>query len=210
MAKQAAEVETKKERGDGPAVFTYTDAAGNKELKRVPSNPGSVDVLSKAGVSKSYKPSELPEAVKNALIEFAFATRAKSYVNNHGKKDGSDAIELTDKIWNDLVEGKIYTRSENGAKVGRKFDATIYVQAWTNVYKHLAKKGGKNEKGQPITELTQDLIDDLRTGLEAMDAKTRVARIKGWKENPYFVKALKELQAKAVDLSDAELVAMPF
>lgn len=201
MTTQAG-TEGKKERGDGPAVFTYTDGEGNTGLKRVPTKVGSVDITAKTGVTKSYKPSELPQEVKDALVEFAFAARAKTFINNHAADDGSDVIELSDKVYADFMAGKIYSRSESGAKPGKKFDASIYANAMRDTFKFMAKKKMKMKDGTPISEMPEEKVADLKAKLEGMTPKERTAAVKGFKENKIYERALKELQARAIDVSD--------
>jgi len=209
MTTQAA---AKKERGEGPISVTYADKAGKSDYKRVPLDVTAVQITPKGSTSgKLYNVAELPVAVKDALAAFALATRAKTYVANHAKPDGSDAINLVDKVWAEFLAGKVYSKGDGGAKVGRKFDGEIYAQAWRAADAAMAKRNLKKKDGSPIKSMTDDQVADLKVSLESMEPKARGERLKSFKSNAFYERALKELQAKSVKPDDeTDTDDMPF
>lgn len=213
MAKQA--VQETKERGEGLIAVTYVDTDAKGDYKRVPLNVASVHVVNNhvEGQAASFNVSELPDTVKNALIADAASKRIKTFVANHGAKDGSDAIELAKEVWQTLVSGNVYAKSEGGAKPGKKFSGEIYAKAWKLAYQAMAKRGLKTNKGDPIKELTDAQVLDLQTSLEAMQPKERAEKLRTYKAKfPLYEKALKKLQADEVDTKSNEVdeEAMPF
>lgn len=214
MAKQTAP-ETK-ERGEGLIAVSYIDTDAKGDYKRVPLNVASVFVDNNHvdGDTATFNVTELPDSVKNALIADAASKRIKTYVANHGAKDGSDAIALAKEVWQTLVSGNVYAKSEGGSKPGKKFSGEIYAKAWEIAYKAMAKRGLKNNAGQPIQELTPDQVMDLQVQLESMQPKERTEKLRTYKAKfPLYEKALKELQAKEVDTkgaTDLDAEAMPF
>jgi len=217
--------ETTKTRGEGPVVIGYTDAEG-KSHKRVPLGGSALNITPKGAESgKSYNLADLPDNVKTALILAGAGNRIKTYIVNHGKPDGSDALALADEVWAEFVSGSVYsksTTSEGKSSQGKKFDGTIYAEAWRAAYSFMAKKGMKKKDGSAILALSDDQVLDLKTSLEAMQVKTtvtpegkkiigRTERLAGFKDNQFYEKALAELKAKAVKVdTKVEIEEMPF
>lgn len=203
----ATDTNVKKERGEGPVIVTYGDADGKKDFKRVPAKVTSVIVTARnGGASKVYEVSKLSPETLSALAAFALASRTKTYVNNHAGDDGSDVIKLADQVYSDFMTGKLYSRVEGGSKPGKKFDATIYVDAAKAAMLFMSKKGMKNKAGKPVQAMTEAQASNLLTKLTSLTPKERTEQIKSMKANKFFTKALMELQAKKIDTSkeDAE------
>lgn len=195
-------------RGEGPAVITYADVEGKKDYKRVPGNVASVIVTDRATkTEKVYDVSSLPESVKNSLVAFAVATRAKSYINNHFDAENAEqnnAIALADSVYADLLNGNVYAKSESTAKPGKKFDPSIYVEAAVAAYKFMSEKKMNNKQGTPIKPMTESQQAEYATQLIALTPKERTEKIRAAKQNPYFAKALLQLQAKKIVTKSVE------
>lgn len=201
----------KKERGEGPAAITYVDKAGKSDYSRVPLDVTAVAITAKGQtMPQSYNVSELPASIKDALVAFAFSSRVKVYLANHANPDGSDAIKLATQVFEDLKSGKVYSRSAEGGKPGKKFDGSMYANAWKAAYKFMASKKMKKKDGKEIKELTETEVADLQASLEAMAPKERGARLKAFKDNKFYEKALAQLKAQAIDMSGEVSDEMPF
>lgn len=221
--------DTAKTRGEGPVVIGYTDGEG-KAHKRVPLGGTALNITPKGATeAKAYSLSDIPDNVKTALILAGAGNRIKTYITNHGKPDGSDALELADEVWAEFVAGNVYAKStttDGKATQGKKFDGTIYAEAWRAAYAAMAKRGltkkSKDGADIPIAALSDDQVLDLKTSLESMSAKSstdangkktvgRGERLRSFLSNTFYEKALAELKAKGVKLDPkAELEDMPF
>jgi hypothetical protein len=209
MVAQAVE----KTRGEGPMIVNYVSADGKTDHKRVPADVIGVHVVArKDNSAKTYLLADIPEAIKQALAAKALANAQKIFVANHDK-GGDNVISLSDKIYSDFVSGKLYTRAEGGAKPGKKFDPTIYVQAAVAAYAQMAKRkmtykspDGGATPGKPVLAMTEQDAQDMAAKLEAMTPKERSEQIKKNKRNTFFDKALTELQAKAKKIDTDEEV----
>ncbi len=211
MADVQTETKTKtKTRGEGPIAVTFTDKAGKLDFARVPLDAAGVHIVAKSGAAKTYNVNELPPAVLLAFAALGVASRMKTYVSNHAEDNGSDAINLTDELYADFVAGKLYSRGEGTGTVGRKFDGAIYAQAWKAAYAFMERKKMSKADGSPIKALTEQQVLDLQASLEAMTPKDRGERMKSWKSQPFYTKALAELKAKAIKTDDAVMEDMPF
>lgn len=206
VAKQEATDETKK-RGDGPIIVTYVDekAADNK---RVVAGVTAVQIKDRKGNVKSYTLAAIPTEVQGQLIALAFAQRAKTYVNNQAKDDeNADVIALTDRIFSDMIEGKVYSRteSEGGAPRGRVFDPSDYVEALKLTLAAQAKAGVVNKKtGQPVKEATEGQLKQIGTQLISLKGKERTVKIKSFMDNPIFKKHYLALMSKKIKVSADE------
>lgn len=198
MAAQAAPKE--KTRGEGPVGFSYIDVAGKSDYKRVPLNVKSVVVLDrKTKRTKSYDVSVLPQQVKDALVAFAFQTRAKTYMNNHLDEGSNDALKLADQVYADFNAGKVYSRAE-GAKVGRVFDTALYVEAFKLTMQFMAdKKMTRKSDGKVYVPLNQQGIAKLTAKIEGQTPNERTKYVFDLKKtNKYFAAFVKELEAKKI------------
>lgn len=200
MAMQAAaKGQAKRERGEGPVAFGYVDVSGKDDYKRVPLNVKSVVVTdNKTKQRKSYDVSALPANVKDALVAFAFSTRAKTYLNNHlGEDDKISPLSLTDNVYNDFASGKVYAKAEGAGPRGRVFDTALYVEAFRLTMSLMAEKGIKRKTdNQAYKPLSKDGIAKLTAKFDGMTGKEKteyVAKLK--KTNGYFASFVKELEA---------------
>lgn len=222
-----ADQKAMKKRGDGPIVMMFVDAGG-KLHKRVPLNVTGISIAPKGGEAKVYSLAEIPETVHAAFIASGLANRQKSYITNHGKKDGSDALSLGDEVFADVKSGKVYskTASDGTSKQGRKFDAVIHCDAWKAAFKQMAKNGMKDRNGHVVKEMDDIAYNDMLHRLETMplaskpDANGNVTKenmgrtdwLNSFKKNEFYVRALKDLQAKAVKVDNSKKVvdSLPF
>jgi len=216
-------------RGEGPMALWFLDHE-KKTHKRVPLTGTGIVITPKGGAAKEYKLSDLPDSVKTALLLAGAAQRLKSYIVNHGDPSGSDAIELADSVWSDLVEGKVYAKNAvDGAPKGRKFDATLYCDAWKAAMAFMASKGmTRKSDGVALKPMTDAQYEDMKNKLETMPIKSEtevlpdgtVKVIKmgrndwlaSFKKNEFYNRALADLKAKQIkpDTKTKEVDVMPF
>jgi hypothetical protein len=200
--------EVKKSRGEGPIVVTYADATKN-DNKRVPTGVKAVVITDRKGNTKPYDLALIPTEVQHQLIALAFGGRVKTYVNNQAKDGDVNVIELSDKIFNDMATGKLYTRSESesGGARGRVFDPSIYVEAYrlTREAQHKAKVINK-KSGKPVEPASEKQLKDLATQLTSIKGKDRADQIKKLLTNAVFKKHYLQLQAKNIKTGDVESI----
>jgi hypothetical protein len=191
-----------KERGDGPMVVTYGNKEGQHDLKR-PRNATSVVVVQRHGnVKQVYDLTKLPENVKNDMVAYAFAQRAKTYVLNH-TENGADVITLCNGLFADMEKGNLYARSADGEKPGRKFDAVKWADVMKAALLAMNKKGRTNAKtGKVIQPMSEQGYKDFITALEAAAPKERTEKIAGWKKDGFFMRALKEYEFKNAEVDN--------
>lgn len=195
-------VAQKAERGEGPMVLTYADKAGKADYKRVPNEVKALHIVQRAGnKSKTYNLDEVPQSIKDSLVAFAVAQRGKVYIANHGDKDGSNVVDLFDAFWNDVKSGKVYSRSADGEKPGRKFDAVKWATVYRNALLAMSKKGRINKKtNKPFQPMSDQHYNDFVVALEAAPSKERIEKIAGWKKDGFFLRALKEYEFKNTEV----------
>lgn len=199
-------VAQKAERGEGPMILTYADKAGKADYKRVPNEVKALHVVQRAGnKSKTYNLDEVPQSIKDSLVAFAVAQRGKVYIANHGDENGSNVVALFDAFWNDVKSGKVYSRSADGEKPGRKFDAVKWADIMKAALLAMNKKGRINTKtNKPIQPMSEQGYKDFVAALEAASPKERTEKIAGWKKDGFFLRALKEYEFKNTEVdSDA-------
>lgn len=194
----------KVKRGDGPMAVTFGDSAGKKDYKRVPANVDNVVVLSrKTNTTKEYSISALPEAVRNQMVAYALAARAKQAVNNHADDD-TDVLSLVDGIYNELAEGKMYAKAAEGKGPGKKFDASLIVEAFSKAIEFKIKKGLKRKDGSALSPLSEKQREDLKVKLESMPGTDRKEYIKELHKSEYFKKAYAELKARKIKVGSED------
>lgn len=197
----------KKERNEGPLDLTFADKKGAKDHKRVPLDVASVIVTAKGGHgAKEYDTTKFPAEIKDAMIAGMFAGRVKTYVNNHAKKDGTNTLEFSDKIYADFMSGKIYSREGGGGRPAKPFDASLYVDALDKAFQFMASKKMKFKSGQLIKPFSAKELADARTKLESATKDERKAKISSWKDNPIYKRILAELEAKRIEMDTTEEV----
>ena len=183
---EVAATEAKKSRGEGLVKVTFADATKN-DHKRVPTGVQTVLIN-----GKSYALSAIPSAVKDQLVAFAFKARASTYVNNHADeaKGGSDVHELVDKVYADLVAGKLYAETAEGVKKEKAYDPTDWVEATRQA------RAIQNRNNPAIPLATQAQLDGLRTKMLGMSGKERTDFVNGkLKKDPLINAAYQAIQA---------------
>lgn len=195
-----AKTETaKKTRGEGPVIVMFGGDKG-EATKRPASGTNMVIVADKAGAKKSYSLSSIPSDVQSALVAYAFGSRVKTFINNHAKDGAVNVIEMTDQIFSDFINGKMYSRteSEGGAPRGRQFDPADYVEALKQAKAAQFKAGAKNKHGVAVKEATEKELEAFGNQLISLKGKDRTAKIKNMKENAVFLKYFLAVQAKKI------------
>lgn len=191
----AQKAEAKKERGEGPMIVTYADKAGKNDLKRASTDVVSVVVQQRVGGNKKvYEISKLPPAVKDALAAMAFAQRSKVHVANNGNDKGDNVISLADAMWADLAAGKIYSRSADGEKPGRKFDPVPYADAMRIAMANMNKKGRTGKNGKVVQAMSDKQYADFQAKLNGMAPKERTDFIRGLKKDSFIAAAMAEVE----------------
>lgn len=178
---------TRGKKGDGPLAISYL--AGDKAIKRVSDDVSALTVTPKTGSAKNYNLTELPAAVILQLAALGAHKRMDVYARNGVKgNDGANVVELTDKVWNDLKEGKIYTRNESagGGGAGRPFP----FEHWQEVMADTVKR-----KGKPA--LSEAQLAAFKVKLEGMTSKDRQIYIRKLHTDKVFALASKLASAKA-------------
>lgn len=172
-------------KGDGPLAVSFL--AGDKALKRVEEGVTHVVVTPKNGSAKNYDLSKLPMPVLIQLAAMGYAKRTDVFVRNTVKNsDDANVIELADKVYNDLVEGKIYTRAEgSGAGAGRPFDYAFYQEVIADVAKR---------KKRPAP--TDAQLEAFKNKLESLTPADRQKAIRKMQTDKVFALALKVISAK--------------
>lgn len=207
-----AQTETKtdrKERGTGPMQLFYVDSKGANEHKRLPLDATGIKVVA-AGKSHTFSIKELPAAIKEALVVDALSKRVKTYVANHAEDNGSNVAELAKHVYDEMVAGRIYSKTEGTGQRGKKFDASLYAEALRATYAFMAKKNLKNKAGKAIVALNDGQVGDFKMQLEAMTPKERTEKIKGLQTNSIYKKALAELKMRAIEVDTEVMEDMPF
>lgn len=196
--------EGKKTRNAGPVVVTFVDSKGKNDNKRVTADVTGVMIADRKGGNKVYTIDSIPPAVRNGLVAFALASRAKTYVVNNIDDDHGNVIPLADKVYSDFAAGKLYSRGggEGGAKPGRKFDPTDWVEAVRMSVERQAKSKKLLKNGKPVQEMTATQVEDLKQKLIAMTPKDRLELINGkFRQNGLIAACYASIQAKK--LADA-------
>lgn len=167
----ATEAEGKKSRSDGLVKATFANDKGT-DHKRVPEGVNAV-VLN----GKQYVLSSIPQGIKDQLVAFALAQRAKTYVNNHAddEKNGSDVPELIEKVYSDMLAGKLYAvTAEGGAKKGKEYDPTDIIEAVRRAKEKVAKT---DPSKQPASEAQLAALRDKLMGLQGKDRTAFVLKL---------------------------------
>lgn len=156
--------ETKKTRGDGlvKVAFANEKAADHKRV------PDAVTAVMLNG--KAYTVAAIPASVKDQLVAFAFATRAKTYVNNHADEaqKGADVPALIEKVYSDMLAGKLYSvTAEGGPKKSKEYDPSLIIQA----FQKASEKRNKVDPSKPVA--TPEVLDKLREKIMGYEGKER-------------------------------------
>lgn len=167
--------ETKKTRGDGlvKAVFANEKSADHK---RVPQGVQAV-ILN----GKQYTINSIPQQIKDQLVAFAFAARAKTYVNNHADeaKDGADVPELIEKVYKDMLDGKLYAASaEGGVKRTKEYDPSDLIEAVKRAKQKVAEQDSTKQPATP------EQLEALRNKIMGLQGKDRTAYVLKLQQDP--------------------------
>ena len=182
-------------RNVGPVVVMYADAT-NPENKRIPVSVTGVTVADRHNGKKVYDILALPEQVRQQLIAFAFAQRVKIYATNSSDDTGSNVLESADKVYADLVAGNFYSRAEGGAKVGRTFNPSIWIETMREVANLMAAKDKTGAK-KPATE---EQLEMLRTKLISVTPVDRRKLIEAWKTKPVINAVYRKIEAQRAQM----------
>lgn len=198
MATQAA-TSDKKKRNAGPMIVTFADSKGKADHKRVVDDVNSVVVSDRKGKSKAYSLDAIPPQVRHQLVASALAARAKIYISNHVDDNESNVIDLADKVYADIVAGKMRAAKEGGKAPGRQFDPTDYIEAVRMAKQMQADSGVKGKDGKPIKPASKAQLDQLKTKLVAMPPKERTAEVKRITSNGLVASCLANIKAKRLN-----------
>lgn len=202
MTTQAA---PKTERNKGPIAVSFVDNAGKDDYKRVPKGvTGVVITAQKDGSKKTYSLSGISPEVKDQMVLYALATRMKQNVNNHVNDDESNVLSLTDTIYTDLLAGKMYSKAAEGKGPGKKFDASIYVEAMAMSFAEKAKKGVVGKNGQKIQPMTDEKKEGFKLKLESFSPAERKEYIQKLMAAPLFKKCYKLVESKRISLKSTD------
>lgn len=174
-------------KGEGPFVISFIDA-DNKETPRVPNAVHAVKVVDKSKNEKLFTIGELSPAVKERLAASGLRNILGAGARNGANDDGSNVLDIVSKLFENVKEGKLYAAREggkSGAPRGRQFD----YQLWIDV-------GIRTKKLRREEAPTDAQIANSRLKLEAMTPADRNAKIKQWKDDPFFALAHKEITAE--------------
>lgn len=193
--------ETKTKRNEGPVIVTFSDGA-KADYKRVPKGVTSVIIKDRKGNERSFDLASIPTEHLAAMAAFAFAGRAKTFINNHAEGDAPDVVGMADKIFGDIVAGNMYAKAETtgtGKPRGRQFDPTDYVEAFKRAKETQAKAGVKNKQGVKIEPATEAQLENFKMQLVAMTGPDRTKKIKDMMGNPVFLKHYRAVQSAKVN-----------
>lgn len=190
-------VETeKKSRSDGLVRAHFANEKGH-DHKRVPEGVHAV-VLN----GKHYSISNIPQSIKDQLVAFALAQRAKTYVNNHADEDknGADVPELIEKVYSDMLAGKLYAvTAEGGAKKGKEYDPTDIIEAVRRAREKMAKEDHTKKPATPAQ------LEALREKVMGLQGKDRTAFVLKLQQDALIGPIYQMLKAaKRVSAYDAE------
>lgn len=183
--------EAKATRGKGPIkvrflnIVTGADGVAKKEIQDKAVNVDSIVIEFRDGetvkASQAYPLEALNDETANSLMALGYARVLETYMRNHAKPDGTDAIELATKRNGELVEGKLYVRvarGEGGASKGA--DVTVYVEAFK-----IAMKLRR-------VDVTEDQVQGFRAKMEATKGKDRLQAIAKLNKDMIFRRAILE------------------
>ena len=156
--------EAAKTRGDGLVKVAFVNAAG-ADHKRVPEG-----VLAVSLNGKQYTVAAIPAAVKDQLVAFALASRAKTYVNNHADDAaaGADVPGLVEKVYSDLLAGKLYSATaEAGPKKSKEYDPSLIIEA----FQKASIKRNAADPSKPVA--SDELLGKLREKIMGYEGKER-------------------------------------
>lgn len=176
---------TRGKKGDGPLAISYL--ANDKALKRVEDGVTHVVVTSKSGAVKNYDLSAIPHPILLQLAGMGLGKRMDVFARNTVKNsDDANVIELTDKVYSDVVGGKIYTRAEgSGAGAGRPFNYEIWQE--------IAAETAKRKKAPAPTEAQ---LKAFKNKLESFTPADRQKFIRKLQLDKVFALASKVIHAK--------------
>lgn len=177
----------KKTRGDGLVKVVFANDKG-ADHKRVPEGVQSVILNGKA-----YSIASIPQQVKDQLVAFAFGARAKTYVNNHADeaKGGTDVPELIAKVYQDMLDGKLYAASaEGGAKKTKEYDPSDLIEAFRLGMQKVAES---NPAKKPATP---EQLEALRNKIIGLSGKDRTAYVLKCQHDPIVGPIYSMIRAK--------------
>lgn len=183
--KEAPVSETKKTRGNGPIKVRFLSIVDGAEvISDKATNVHSVVIERRDGdnvvASNRYPLAALNEEVQNSFAALGYARVLETYMRNHAKPDGSDAIDLATKRNGEIVEGKLYVRAARGEGSSKGADVTVYVDAF-KIAMQIRK-----------VAVTPDQIEAFKNKLEATKGKDRLAAIAKLNKDVIYKRALLE------------------
>ena len=186
MTEQIEAVTEKKGRGDGLVKVSFADQT-KKDHKRVPEGVVAVVIN-----GREYAISAIPSNVRDQLVAFAIKTRATTYVNNHADdaKQGTDVPELVNKVYSDLVAGRLYAENaEGGAKKEKAYDPSDWVEASRQA------RAIMHKANHAVPLATEAQLDLLRQKLVSMSGKERTDFVNKLRKDPLIGAAYQAIQA---------------
>ena len=183
------ETTAKKKRDAGPMTIQYIGATDGKETfsSRVPAEPSGIKIIErKTGREKVYSITKMSDDVMIGLAVSGFKKTIETYARNNAGEDDSGVIEAADAIYEQLLEGKLYSRKNgtNGAARGPKFDFDFVIQ--------VAKLTQKRTHNRDMTDREVEQFRDKLSSVTPADRKLKIA---SWKKNAVFMSSWKQLDA---------------
>lgn len=171
----------KAKRGDGPIAVKFIDAA-NAEKTRVPLDAAKIKVVQKAGaVVKEYDLAKLPQNILVALAA-GFVGKRFDQSGRNGVNDKGEVIHATDKVWNDLIAGVIFSRKEGTGGPGKSFDMSKWLDA-------LKRAGDKKKK--PVSDV---VLKQMESKIASLAGKARTGFLNKLRRDSNIALALKEIE----------------
>lgn len=181
MTEVSTEKKVKAKKGEGPVSIGYL--VGDKLSKRVADGVTAIVVTPKVGEAKNYDLTTIPQGMLLQLAGLGLGKRLDVFIRNTVKNaDDANVISLADSVFNEIKEGKIYSRTEgSGGGAGRPFD----YQFWVDVMANTAKSKKKTA--------TEEQLAAFRTKLESSPPKERQVLLKKLQGDKVFSYNMKKL-----------------
>lgn len=208
MATQAAPTKatptkaTRAKKGEGPIVVKFLNSK-NEETKRTDAETESLRIHDNSGKSKDYSITKLSLPTLRQLALDSLKRKVISAAVSGSKNGNADVIKITDSVYDNVLNGKIYIRAEGGGKPGRKFDSAIWAAAMLRTSEIKSKMPNSKTK-----VFTQKVIADFRTKLDTMPEKDRKVLTAKLQNDAVFKRALLEVRAEQVKGSASEFDAL--
>lgn len=193
---------TRAKKGDGPILVKFLNAK-NEETKRVDADTEFLRVATKEGQSKDYSVTKLSLPTLRQLALDAIKRKFVTAVFSGHKNGKVDVLKVSDEIYNNILNGKIYVRAEGAARPGRKFDVTLWGEAMLRT--SVIKSQMPNSKVKPFSK---KVIDDFKVKLEGMSDKDRKVFTAKLQNDAVFKRALLEVKAERVKSATSEYDAL--